>query len=335
MPDTSTPAQYALILVDLAQSKGCDRSRLLAGTSLADTDISSIGARVRESDFNRVVNNALALTGQPGLGLELGLRLNLSAHAVLGQAFMACHDLNQAMELFLTYYHLLAPGLHLEVERLDRRWILSIDSHSEQTPAEFRYELLFGALLNTLRGLLNKPDLELRFDIPYPEPAHSQLYRDVMGEDIRFDCVRARVSAPQEVLSTPLPSSNPVLRSLYEAECARLMADLAGEDSVAEQTLRLLRKLEGQYPQMPQIARMLNFSPRTYRRKLERENFRFQELLDKVRAEHATRYLQNTRLPLTSIAYMVGFNDASNFRRAYLKWTGHSPREVRNGRSED
>ena len=56
-----------------------------------------------------------------------------------------------------------------------------------------------------------------------------------------------------------------------------------------------------------------------------------QGLLDKVRAEHATRYLQNTRLPLTSIAYMVGFNDASNFRRAYLKWTGHSPKEVRNG----
>ena len=25
--------------------------------------------------------------------------------------------------------------------------------------------------------------LELRFDIPYPEPAHSQLYREVMGED--------------------------------------------------------------------------------------------------------------------------------------------------------
>jgi AraC-like DNA-binding protein len=335
MPNTSTPAQYALILIDLAQSKGCDRNRLLAGTSLADTDISSIGARVRESDFNRLVNNALALTGHPGLGLELGLRLNLSAHAVLGQAFMACHDLNQAMELFLTYYHLLAPGLHLEVKQVDRRWVLSIDSHSEHTPDEFRYELLFGALLNTLRGLLNNPALELRFDIPYPEPAHSQLYRDVMGEDIRFDCVRARVSAPLEVLSTPLPSSNPVLRSLYEAECARLMADLAGEDSVAEQTLRLLRKLEGQYPQMPQIARMLNFSPRTYRRKLERENFRFQELLDKVRAEHATRYLQNTGLPLTSIAYMVGFNDASNFRRAYLKWTGHSPREVRNGRSED
>ena len=98
---------------------------------------------------------------------------------------------------------------------------------------------------------------------------------------------------------------------------------------MAEQTLRLLRKLEGQYPQMPQLAHMLNFSPRTYRRRLAEESQSYQALLDKVRAEHATRYLQNTRLPLSTIAYMVGFNDASNFRRAYLKWTGLSPRDVR------
>ena len=128
------------------------------------------------------------------------------------------------------------------------------------------------------------------------------------------------------------PSSNPALRALYEQECARLLADLEGEDSVAEQTLRLLRKLEGQYPQMPQVAAMLNLSPRTYRRRLEEESRSFQELLDQVRAEHATRYLRNTRLPLSSIAYLVGFNDASNFRRAYRKWTGHSPRDVRNAR---
>jgi len=82
---------------------------------------------------------------------------------------------------------------------------------------------------------------------------------------------------------------------------------------------------------MPQIANMLNLSPRTYRRKLDEEVQSFQKLLDQVRGEHATRYLQNTRLPLSSIAYMIGFSDASNFRRAYMKWTGMSPRAVRRG----
>jgi len=178
---------------------------------------------------------------------------------------------------------------------------------------------------------LNKPELQLRVELPYPEPEHADLYREVFGKDVHFDCPRGRISFHRELMNTPLPSSNTALRSLYDAECARLLADLEEEDSVAERTLRLLRKLEGQYPQMPQIAGMLNLSPRTYRRRLDEEQQSFQGLLDRVRAEHATRYLQNTRLPLSSIAYMVGFNDASNFRRAYLKWTGQTPTDVRNG----
>jgi AraC-like DNA-binding protein len=83
---------------------------------------------------------------------------------------------------------------------------------------------------------------------------------------------------------------------------------------------------------MPQVANMLNLSPRTYRRRLEQEGTAYQQLLDRVRAEHATRYLKNSRLPLSTIAYLVGFNDASNFRRAYQKWTGRTPREVRSER---
>jgi AraC-like DNA-binding protein len=331
MPIASTPAQYILILIDMVEGQGCTHQRLLAGTTLAETGLSDIGARVSDADFTQLVNNALSLTGDHALGLKLGLRLNLSAHAVLGQAFMNSRDLGQVMDLFLRYYHLLAPALHLEFETLDDQCILTTVSSPEDTLAQFSYELMYTAIVNTLRGLLNRPGLRVRIEMPYPEPAHSALYYKIFGENVHFNCPRGRITFNRDLLSTPLPSSNPALRSLYEAECARLLADLQEEDSVAEQTLRLLRKLEGQYPQMPQLADMLNLSPRTYRRRLDEEKCSFQELLDQVRAEHATRYLQNTRLPLSSIAYMIGFNDASNFRRAYQKWTGQSPKQVRNG----
>ena len=332
MVKASIPAQYALILIAMVEGQGCDRQELLAGTSLDAAGLAGIGARVSDRDFNILVNNALRLTGDPALGLHLGLRLNLSAHAVLGQAFMTCRDLRQVMELFLKYYHLLAPALHIEFEIVDDTCILSTTGGTADTPLEFSYELMYGAMLNTLRGLLNKQDLSLHIEAPYPEPAHAAEYYRVLGRDVQFACVQGRIGFPSSLLDTPLPSSNPALRTLYENECARLLADLEEEDSVAERTLQLLRKLEGQYLQMPQLAKMLNFSPRTYRRRLDAEQQSYQALLDKVRAEHATRYLQNTRLPLSSIAYLIGFNDASNFRRAYAKWTGRSPRDVRSGR---
>jgi AraC-like DNA-binding protein len=333
MANRSTPAQYILILIDMVENQGCAREKLLAGTSLATTGLTSIGARIDDDDFNQLVANAQALTNDPALGLKLGLRLNLSAHAVLGQAFITCTDLAQALELFFKYHHLLASSLNFEFEIVGEQCILTMASPPVDMSLEFGYELLYGGFINTLRGLLNAPELCLRMELPYPKPAHADIYYEVFGEDVHFDCVQGRILCPRSLLDTTMPSSNPVLRDLYAAECARLLADLEEETSVAEQTLRLLRKLEGQYLQMPQIAAMLNLSPRTYRRRLDEEQQSFQKLLDQVRAEHATRYLQNTRLPLSSIAYMIGFSDSSNFRRAYRKWTGKSPGEIRAARA--
>lgn len=326
---SSIPAQYVLILIDMVERTGCDRKKVLAGTALATTDIATLGARIPDADFHQLVANAQALTGDPALGLKLGLRLNLSAHAVLGQAFITCTDLAQAMELFLKYHHLLASGLHLEFTTSSQRCMLLLPGTPWGTSIEFEYELFCGAFINTLRGLLNAPELTLHLEFPYAQPVHAAQYFDVFGPDVRFDSALGRIEFHRDLLRTPLPTSNPVLRTLYEAECARLLSDLEEENSVVERTLRLLRKLEGQYPQMPRIAAMLNLSPRTYRRRLDEEQRSFQQLLDQVRAEHANRHLQNKHLPLAAVAYLLGFNDASNFRRAYRKWTGKSPMDVR------
>ncbi len=163
------------------------------------------------------------------------------------------------------------------------------------------------------------------------EPDYLEEYTALFGEDLFFSCKEGRISMEDRWLAATLPSSNPALLALYEQECQRLLADLEDDDSLTERTLQLLRKLEGHYPQMPRVADMLNCSPRTYRRRLAVENVSFQQLLDRVRNEHATHYLISTRLPLASIAFMVGFNDVSNFRRAYIKWTGQTPRQARDG----
>ncbi|MEH6549419.1 MAG: AraC family transcriptional regulator [Pseudomonadales bacterium] len=330
MTTKSTPAQYVILLIDLVESLGGKRNMLLQGTTLSQTGIGGIGARVSFEDFTCLVHNALDITGDSGLGLKLGQRLNLSAHAVVGQAFLNCKNLQQVIELFQRFYHLLAPGLTLSIETGPQRSLMTISSPPEGLHQHFIYELLYGAILNTIRTLLNKPNLTLQMAFPYPEPLHSADYRELLGPDLLFDAMEGSISLDTNLLEEPLPSSNQALLALYEQECARLLADLEEDSSIGERTLNLLRKLEGHYPSMPQAAQMLNLGSRTYRRRLEQENESYQTILDKVRAEHATHYLCNTQLPLTTIAYQLGFNDSSNFRRAYIKWTGLSPLEARN-----
>ncbi|MEP1595679.1 MAG: AraC family transcriptional regulator, partial [Halieaceae bacterium] len=67
MPKTTTPAQYILILIGMVEEQGYPRDILLAETSLAETGITGIGARVSENDFAQLVTNAFNLTGDPAL----------------------------------------------------------------------------------------------------------------------------------------------------------------------------------------------------------------------------------------------------------------------------
>ena len=329
--NSSTPAPYALILVDLVTQSGVDRGALLADTSLAEGGVASVGARLPDADFRQLVLNALSLTGDVTLGLRLGERLNLSAHAVLGQAFMTCNNLREVIELFERYYHLLAPDLELEFGETDEMYEVIAKNTQAELPMEFGLECISAALRNTLIGLLGREEFPIRFEFPYPKPAYANRYFEVLGDDVHFDQPQMKWTFPASLLDATLPSSNQALHDLYESECARLLADLRDDIDLNTQTRRLLQKFEGQYPKMPQIASMLNMSARTYRRRLAEEGTSFQTVLDGVRVEHATRHLREGRLPIASIAYHLGFSDPSNFRRAYLRWTGKTPGQVKRG----
>jgi AraC-like DNA-binding protein len=70
-------------------------------------------------------------------------------------------------------------------------------------------------------------------------------------------------------------------------------------------------------------------SASTLQVKLARAGRSFQQLLDETRHEIALGYIEQSRLSITEIAFMLGFSDLSNFIRAFKRWTGKSPTEFR------
>ena len=90
--ERSIPSQYLLILIVWSQS--ADALEVICnGTDLSLEGLGQAGTRVGEAEADRVVANALHATGDAALGLEVGQQINLAAHAVVGQTFMACTNL--------------------------------------------------------------------------------------------------------------------------------------------------------------------------------------------------------------------------------------------------
>jgi AraC-like DNA-binding protein len=70
-------------------------------------------------------------------------------------------------------------------------------------------------------------------------------------------------------------------------------------------------------------------SIRTLERRLAGEGVSFLDVLDDLRFELGKRYLREPNLPISEIAWLLGYADSSAFTHAFRRWTGKSPKEVR------
>ena len=83
------------------------------------------------------------------------------------------------------------------------------------------------------------------------------------------------------------------------------------------------------YPAIEQVAQQMGSSVRTLQRRLLEAGVTYSTLVEQVRHDLACRRLEKTQLHVAQIAKDLGFKDHSSFSRAFLRWTGMSPRAYR------
>jgi AraC-like DNA-binding protein len=82
------------------------------------------------------------------------------------------------------------------------------------------------------------------------------------------------------------------------------------------------------------VAQKLALSTRTLSRKLRDEGVTFAEVLDETRIALAKRYLAERDLPVSEIAWLLGYAEVSSFTHAFKRWTGETPRQFRSTPTE-
>ena len=78
-----------------------------------------------------------------------------------------------------------------------------------------------------------------------------------------------------------------------------------------------------------EISRKLGMSQRTLARRLAAEGLTFAGVLDELKLQLAKRYLQDEGLPISEVAWLLGYREASAFTHAFHRWFGKTPREMR------
>jgi AraC-like DNA-binding protein len=76
---------------------------------------------------------------------------------------------------------------------------------------------------------------------------------------------------------------------------------------------------------LQRVAPALGMSVRTLGRRLAASGITFAQILDGLRHDLAVTYLQDPDIPLSQVAFLLGYSEVSGFVHAFRRWTGSTP----------
>ena len=143
---------------------------------------------------------------------------------------------------------------------------------------------------------------------------------------IRFRAARNVLVFNNADMDIPFVTYNADLLATVAPQLEAELKQQLAEKNLREQVKGTLKQLlAGQRPGIHDVARELRLSTRTLQRRLTKDGATFQQLMEEARRELARHYLLHSSLELNETAYLLGYEDANSFFRAFHDWEGTSP----------
>lgn len=328
--DYAISAEYLALMLEFLDKRGIGQAQALAGLDIEPGCWRDPRARLTATTFNRFARRAMRLTGEPWLGWELGASMTLSSHGFLGYAAMSSETLGDAIELAVKFFRTRGTIIQLE-SFVEGDWaVLQLNEMLALGDlAPLVTETLFSSFHFMAMQLMPGVEIlgELRFS--YPEPPYFQKLRPTIPVPVYFDCASSQMRFPAERLERRLRFADPRLARMAAAQCEQEMEQIKAPPALLGQVRRIMLAGSGGFPGVEEVASELHMSSRTLKRKLQQLGTRYQTLLDDLRKGLAVEYLTQSRRSVDEIALALGYSDASNFARAFRRWTARSPSDYR------
>ena len=261
----------------------------------------------------------------PAIGLLLGAESKTGRFYAMGLAALSTENFGAAVNQMARYKRLTCPEEVLEqVDHkewgIQFRWLLA-----EEVEPHLLIECCFAWVLPIARHGTGTRISPLRVEFAQPR-AHQKAIERHFGCPVVCSAAYNAIVFPASDAQRPFVTRNAELLAMlapqYEAELKEQTAD---EDFAERVRDAIQQKLTGRRPTIDDIANALHISSRTLQRRLQDAGSSFQRVLEEARRRLARYYLNNSVLELSEAAYLLGYEDANSFVRAFRTWEGVPP----------
>ena len=279
--------------------------------------------------------HAFARAGSRGLGFAYARALRVTLHGPLSLIALSSNNLLEVMQALERYFSLRAPAFHFSTESGADFITIKVDYPGRNDPLRpYIMELILMGLVVMTTQILDRPQTGAEVHMRGPEPDYYAAVARQLPVPVRYNQKEYAIRVPRALMETPLRLADANAAAMAREACEReLQARKSSkEDALTARVRTVLATSTDRLPTLEEVADTLHVSTRTLKRRLQDEGRNFRALVDHVLCERATQMLQEEGLSVSEVAFRLGYNDVSNFSRAFRRWTGVSPSDFRKER---
>ncbi|MEW9853883.1 AraC family transcriptional regulator [Novosphingobium sp. M1R2S20] len=317
---------------ELVRSRGHDPNPLIEAARIDPADIHRRDHLIPYRQMIQLLENAAEQLLCPDLGLRLAKRQY--SEGILGPLDIAMRNsetVSDAWRYCADHVHTYSSGAHLSVVRESEaartgiRFEIILPRVYRQRQAVEHALLLSHLATRMFSGERAQPE-EVWFT---HEPLEGgSAHGEYFGCRVRFGQPCNALFYAQSDFDVPVVGRDD---RVLQLATYFIDAQFPSVDSLIRTRVRIAiekQLAQGSCTQV-EVAAALRMHPRTLQRRLRSEGENFEAMKDEVRRDAAVRYLRQTRLPLKTVAGLLGYSELSVLYRSCQRWFGESPSTVR------
>jgi AraC-like DNA-binding protein len=268
--------------------------------------------------------------GDELLGFHLAQDFDLREIGMLYYVMSSSETLGDALQRAARYGRITNEGVQLKYRENEELTIgfeyVNVARHQDRHQIEF----FMVALVRLVRQLSASNLFPDRVHVTHHRDRFHPSFKKFFGCDVAFGSGTDEIVFPSTIGPVPLASADSFLNALLNDQCEQIRASrLRPAELRVSVENEIVSLLPHGKAQAPPIARKLGMSQRTLARRLASDGLSFTTVLDELRRDLAKHYLSEAEMPITTIAWLLGYREVSAFTHAFKRWTGKTPKQAR------
>lgn len=317
-------------LAELRGRDGVDLDALLRAAGIAPELLDAPRARVSPARYGALWHLLARAFDDEFFGMD-SRPMKAGSFTLLCHAVIHCSTLEQALHRSLRFLRLVLDDIEGRLEHdADEARIVLVERRAR--PRAFAAGTLLVVVHGLACWLVGRRVMLTRACFRSPQPPFADELRLIFSPELHFDQAQTSISFDARCLALPVVQNERTLKRFLREAPANFLVKYRNDEGTVASVRRHLKTLPvPDWPGFEALARQMNCSASTLRRRLEAEGRSYRAIRDELRYDLALDHLCGSPLPIPDIAAALGFAEPSAFHRAFRKWSGASPGAYRRG----